>query len=425
MKRIINLSGFIIGFSVTVFAQLTIEDCQTKARENYPLIKKYDLIKQSKEYNLANASKAYLPQFQLNVRATYQSEVTSIPISIPGITIPDLKKDQYQAVMEASQMLWDGGAVRSQRKMTEAGSEVETQQVEVELYTLRERINQLFFGILLFDMQLEQNQILQDELQRNYAAIAASVEFGVANRTDLDVVKVEQLNAKQIRIQIQTMRNAFVEMLAIMTGEKPDKNVNLKRPDVNHLLENEMLSSVVKRPEIQLFDAQNNLFDSQKNLIKSAYMPKVGLFLQGGIGRPGLNMLSNEIKPFYIGGIRLSWNFGALYTQKNDLRKIEINKNAVNVQKDIFLYNINLTTTREIQEIKRLNEIMKQDDEIITLRENIRKSAEAKVANGTLTVTELMREISQESWARQTKATHEIDLLIAIYNLKNMKNSDE
>ncbi|MDR0681314.1 MAG: TolC family protein [Dysgonamonadaceae bacterium] len=425
MKRIINLSGFIIGFSVTVFAQLTIEDCQTKARENYPLIKKYDLIKQSKEYNLANASKAYLPQFQLNVRATYQSEVTSIPISIPGITIPDLKKDQYQAVMEASQMLWDGGAVRSQRKMTEAGSEVETQQVEVELYTLRERINQLFFGILLFDMQLEQNQILQDELQRNYAAIAASVEFGVANRTDLDVVKVEQLNAKQIRIQIQTMRNAFVEMLAIMTGEKPDKNVNLKRPAVNHLLENEMLSSVVKRPEIQLFDAQNNLFDSQKNLIKSAYMPKVGLFLQGGIGRPGLNMLSNEIKPFYIGGIRLSWNFGALYTQKNDLRKIEINKNAVNVQKDIFLYNINLTTTREIQEIKRLNEIMKQDDEIITLRENIRKSAEAKVANGTLTVTELMREISQESWARQTKATHEIDLLIAIYNLKNMKNSDE
>jgi outer membrane protein TolC len=425
MKRIINLLGFIIGFNVIVFAQLTIEDCQTNARENYPLIRKYNLIKHSKEYNLANASKAYLPQFQLNAKASYQSEVTSIPISIPGIEIPDLKKDQYQVVVEASQMLWDGGAVRSQKKMTEAGAEVETQQVKVELYTLRERINQLFFGILLFDTQLEQNQILQDELQRNYSTIAASAEFGVANQADLDAVKVEQLNAKQIRIQIQSMRNAFVEMLAIMTGEKLDKNVKLKKPALNHLGENAMLSSAVKRPEIQLFDAQNNLFDSQKNAIKSAYMPKVGLFLQGGIGRPGLNMLSNEIKPFYIGGIRLSWNFGALYTQKNDLLKIEINKNSVDVQKDIFLYNINLTTAREIQEIKRLNEIMKQDDEIITLRENIRKSAEAKVANGTLTVTELMREISNENWAKQTKATHEIDLLIAIYNLKNMKNSDE
>jgi outer membrane protein TolC len=425
MKKIINLFGFIIGFSIAASAQLSIEDCQTKARENYPLIRKYNLIDQSKAYNLANASKAYLPQFQLNVRATYQSEITSIPIAIPGIEIPSLKKDQYQVVMEASQILWDGGAVRSQKKMTEADSKVETQQVEVELYALRERVNQLFFGILSFDAQLEQNQILQDELQRSYSMIAASVEYGMANQADLDAVKVEQLNAKQMRIQIQSMRNVFVEMLAIMTGEKLNENVKLEKPVVDNRMENAMLSSVVKRPEIQLFDTQNNLFDTQKNLIKSAYMPKIGLFLQGGIGRPGLNMLSNEFKPFYIGGIRLSWNFGALYTQKNDLQKIEISKNSVNVQKDIFLYNINLSATREIQEIKRLKEIMKQDDEIIGLRENIRKSSEAKVANGTLTVTELMREISQENLARQTKATHEIDLLMAIYNLKNTKNSDE
>jgi outer membrane protein TolC len=423
--RMAGLSAFIISFGCTAFAQLSIDDCQTKARENYPLIRKYDLIKQSKEYNLDNASKACLPQFQLNAKATYQSEVTSIPLSIPGIEIPGLKKEQYQAVVEASQILWDGGAIRSQKKMTEAGSEVEAQQVGVELYTLKERINQLFFGILLFDAQLGQNQILTDELQRNYSTITGYFEYGIANQADLDAVKVEQINAKQIRTQLLSMRSAYIEMLAVMTGEELNENATLEKPDVNRLNENRILSSENNRPELQLFEAQNSLFDSQKSLIRSAYMPKIGLFLQGGVGRPGLNMLSNAIEPFYIGGIRLSWNFGALYTQKNDLRKIETSKNSVNVQKEVFLYNLNLTATRENQEIKRLKEIMKQDDEIIVLRENIRKSAEAKTANGTLIVTELMREIGRESLARQTKATHEIDLLIAIFKLKNTKNDEK
>jgi outer membrane protein TolC len=408
-----------LGCCFTIFAQLRIDDCQLKARENFPLIRKYRLIEQAKEYNLLNASKAYLPQFQLNARATYQSEVTSIPISLPqGMEIPSLKKDQYQLTLEAGQMLWDGGAVRARQKMTEAGSEVETRQVEVDVYALEDKVNQLFFGILSFDAQLEQNQILQDELQRNYATVASYIANGIANQADLDAVKVEQLNAKQIRTQIQSARKAFVEMLAIMTGEKLSEDVLLEKPDFNDMYRKTLMLIGINRPELQLFEAQSQLFDSQKALIKSSWMPKIALFLQGGIGRPGLNMLSNEFRPFYIGGVRLSWNFGALYTQKNDLQKIEINKNTTDVQRDVFLYQLNLATTRENRNIQGLRELMKDDDEIIALRENIRKSAEAKVANGTLTVTELMREISREDLARQARATREIDLLIALYNLK-------
>jgi outer membrane protein TolC len=425
MKRIIYLLVLMAGCSLTAFAQWSIEDCQVKARENYPLIRKYRLIEQSKEYSLANASKAYLPQFQVNARATYQSEVTSIPISLPGIDIPQLKKDQYQATLEANQVLWDGGAIRSQKKMTEAASEMESKQVDVEIYALEERVNQLFFGILLFDAQLEQNQILQDELQRNHSTITSYIEQGVANQADLDAVRVEQLNSRQTRTQIQSTRRAYIEMLSIMIGDELGEEAVLKKPDTETLYGKAILSQIVNRPEIQLFEAQSNWYDSQKALIKSAFLPKVGLFLQGGFGRPGLNMLSNEFDPFYIGGVRLTWNLGSLYTQKNDLQKIEINKNSVDTQKDVFLYNIRLAISRENQDIKRLKDLMMYDDEIISLRENIRKSAEAKVANGTLTVTELMREISRESLAKQTKASHEIDLLIAIYNLKNTTNNKE
>ncbi|MDR2622715.1 MAG: TolC family protein [Dysgonamonadaceae bacterium] len=421
MKRLILLLILSAVFGSKSFSQLTIGECQEKARNNYPLIKRYGLIEQSKDYNLSNAQKAYLPQLQVSAKATYQSGVVKIPIQIPGLDIPALHKDQYMAVAEANQLLWDGGAVRSQKRIIEINSEVEKNQLEVELYAIKEQVNGLFFGILLFDVQLEQNRLLADELERNRLKITGYIENGLANAADLDAVKVEQLNVKQAYIQLQAARAAYLDMLAIMIGETLDDNISLVKPAVT-------LPDIFptnNRPELQLFEAQSNLFDSQKSLIRSGSMPKLGLFVQGGFGRPALNMLSNEFEPFYIGGIRLTWNFGSLYTQKNDLRKIEVNKNLVDTQQELFLYNIRLTESRENKDIKRIRDLMKDDDEIIALRENIRKAAEAKVSNGTMTVTDLLQEFSRDDIARQTKAAHEIDLLMAIYKLRLTINNYE
>ncbi|MDR1631593.1 MAG: TolC family protein [Dysgonamonadaceae bacterium] len=417
MKRLIVLLILFAGLSPDAFPQLTIEECQEKARNNYPLIKKYSLIEQSKDYNLSNAQKAYLPQLQASAKVTYQSSVVEIPIRIPGLDVPVLHKDQYMAVAEANQLLWDGGAIRSQKRIIEARSEVEKKQLEVELYAIEEQVNQLFFGILLFDAKLKQNQVLANELERSHVKVAGYLENGIANATDLDAVKVEQLNVKQAHIQLQATRASYVDMLALMIGETLD-GVSFLRPAIA-LPDVSLLNN---RPELQLFDAQNNLFDSQKNLIRSSYMPKLGLFVQGGFGRPALNMLSNVFEPFYIGGIRLNWNFGSLYTQKNDLRKIEVDKHLVNTQRELFLYNIRLAESRENKDIKRIRDLMKDDDEIIALRENIREAAEAKVSNGTMTVTDLLQEISREDVARHTRAAHEIELLMAIYRLRLVVN---
>ena len=400
-------------------AQLTIDQCQEKARENYPLIKRYSLIEQSKDYNLSNASKGYLPQVQVNARATYQSDVVTVPVNLPGVQIPAPTKDQYQATVDVAQLLWDGGMIRSQKKIAQASAEVENRQLEVELYAIEDRINQLFFGILLFDTRLEQNRIFREELERSRKTVAEYMKNGIANQADLDAVRVEQLNAEQSETQLKSTRTAYIDMLSVMIGETIPAATAFSKPEAETLA----ATSTINRPELLLFEAQKNLFDWQKNAIKSSYMPKLSLFIQGGIGRPGLNMLSREWDPFYIGGIRLNWNFASLYTKENDRRKIEVNKNLVDTQRELFLYNIRLSENRENADIKRIQDLMKQDDEIIALRENIRKSAEAKVANGTSTVTELMREMTQEDLARQTKATHAIDLLIALYNLKNTRNN--
>ncbi len=410
-KLICFLTIFLLSFS-TVSAQLTIDECQQKAKANYPLIKRYDLIEKSKGYTLSNAGKGYLPQISLSARASYQSEVTQIPINIPGVE--GLSKDQYAATIDVSQTIWDGGVISSQKKITNAGAEVEQQQANVDIYALKDRVNQLFFGTLLLDAQLMQNSILQDNLQKNYETIASYKANGIANQADLDAVKVEQLKAEQNKTQIKANRKAYLEMLSTMIGEAIAENTTLVKPEA----ENVLVSNNINRPEMQLFEAQHNLFESQKSMIKAGYMPKLNLFVQGGYGKPGLNMLDNEFSPYYMGGIRLSWNFSSLYTQKNDRLKLEVNQSNVAIQKETFLYNTNLQITQENNNIKKLSDMMKYDNDIISLRENVRKSAEAKVANGTLTVIELMREINAEDLAKQDKILHDIQLLMAIYDLK-------
>lgn len=424
MKKLIILFGLFLTYPF-IYGQnnrLNIKECQEMAQKNYPLIKQYNLIESLKDFNISNANKGYLPQLSLSAKAGYQSDVTELPVKIPGIDIEGMRKDQYQAVLELNQTVWDGGNIRAQKEITRTSSEVEKQKLDVDMYAINDRVNQLFFGILLLEAQLEQNQLLQEELQRNYNNVEAYVTNGIANQADLDAVKVEQLNTIQKRDEMTATQRAYCQMLKKMINSPSDiTGCMLEQPDAATLLkQKEPLE--INRPELYLFSAQNNQFEAQRKMLAAKNLPKFGLFVQGAYGNPGLNMLKNEFSPYYIAGVRLSWNFGNLYTRKNEIRQIELNQNSVDVQKETFLFNTNLQITQSNNEIDKIVKLMKHDEEIIKLRNNIRKSAQAKVANGTLTVTEMLREITAEDVAKQNKSLHEIQLLMAIYNLKNTTN---
>jgi len=398
---------------------LTLDSCQSKARKNYPLLKQYGLIEKSTEYNLANAGKGYLPQFNLSARATYQSEVTKLPITLPGVTIPELSQDQYQATLELSQLIWDGGVIQAQKKGIKASAEAEKQKLEVDLYALKDRINQLYFGILLINEQLRLNSILQDELARNYERISALKTNGIVGQSDVDAIKVEQINATQKETELLSTRTSFLQMLSAFTGMEITEKIILEKP----VLETVDANSEVKRPELLYLNAQNEFLDSQKDLIKAGNLPKIGAFIQGGYGKPGLNMLSNELSPFYIGGLRLSWNLSGFYTQKTNLQKIDVSKKNIDIQKETFLFNNSLFTKQQLNEVDKLKTTISNDDEIIRLRNSIKKSTEAKVQNGTATVNDLLRDINSESIAQQTKLLHEIQLYLTIYQFKNNINN--
>ena len=420
MRKII---GIIITASLLPLCgasgQLTLEECRLKAQENYPLARQYGLIEQSEAYNLANANKGYLPQLSLSAKATYQSDVTQLPVRVPGIEIDIPGKDQYQAVLQLDQVVWDGGTIRSQKQILKNKSEADRRQHAVSMYTLNDRVNQLFFGILQFDEQLEQNRLLQEQLGRTYGQVAAYLANGTANQADLDAVRVEQLDALQTQSQLEAGRNAYRQMLSALAGVRVDDTNKPVRPEPTGPL----LPSEIRRPELNYYLAQQNLLDSRKKQLTAKSLPKLGLFVQGAVGNPGLNMLKNEFVPYYIAGIRLSWSIGSLYTKRDESRLIDVDKQNVDIQRETFLFNTRLEMTQTHNQIAKLEKLMKDDDEIIALRTNIRKSAEAKVANGTLTVTEMLREITSEDLARQNKVLHEIQWLMELYNLKNSTNN--
>ncbi len=424
MRKVLSIICIAFLLSIgNIFAQkaLTIDDCQLKARDNYPQIKQFGLIEQSKEYNLSNLSKAYLPQLTLNGQTTYQSDVTHVPISVPGMNIPTIDRDQYRATIDLSQTIWDGGSTNSQQKITRASNEIEKQNIEIDLYSIRTQVNQLFFGILTLEEQLKQLDILNKDLNNSYNVTNALFKNGTATSSDVDAIHVELLNNDQKKMELKSLQKAYTEILSALINEKISEQTTLEKP--SRLMINPL--SAIVRPEMTLFRKQRELYDAQESLITAKNMPKFSLFAQGGYGKPGLNMLSNNFDLFAIGGIRLSWNFGNLYTKNNERKLIDLNKNHINISEETFIFNTNLKLTQSYNEIQKAQELMQKDDEIITLRNRVKAASESKYENGVYTVNDLIRDINAESQSRQAKIIHEIQYLMSIYNYKTIKGEVE
>ncbi len=410
---------FPFGGNITAQESVSLNQCYEWAQANYPQIRQYDLIGQTEQYTLAGLAKGWLPQPAVNAKATYQNEVTQLPFNskelsaiMPGIQIPVLSKDQYQVTGEVSQQIWDGGIIRSGRHITRAQAELERRQLENELYVINSRINELYFGCLLQDERLKQNLVLQQNLVLNTDRVRALMAGGMANESDLNNLEAELLSARQQEIEIKSARTAFLTMLQTFTGHNWGKDIILEEP----LVPDKTLSPVINRPELAVLDAQALLIEEQNKQTTAGLMPRLGAFIQGGYGRPGLDMLSDSFSPFYIAGIRLSWNPGKFYTLRSDRRKNETNRKKVEVSRETFLFNTQLQLIQQNEEIRKWKVLQQSDNEIIRLRTSVKQAAEVKLENGVISVLDLIREINAEHQARLTAATHKVMQLQAIYN---------
>ena len=406
--------GAALCFSLPSGAQMTIERCMELARENYPQIKQLNLIDEAARYDIANVSKSWLPHINISGKATYQSDVVEMPFDIPGFSF-NLPHDQYSLVGEISQTIWDGGTSGSQKDVVTAGAEVQKKQVEVSVYSINERVENVYLGILLIDEQLRQNGILRESLERNARQAQAGIDNGIAYKSDLDMIKVNILNCEQQEDELLTDRKAYVEMLGKLTGTNLEGQ-EFVIPDENGATG---LPKEITRPELALYDARMEQNEAQVRQLNSKISPKFNLSLQGGIGRPGLNILENSFQPYYTAGIRMTWDIGALYTRKGEKRKLDAQMRTIESDRETFIFNTNLNATQMRSDIEKAREMLEKDREIIALRESIRAAGEEQYMNGTISMTDLMDRIDDEHNARVAESIHRIQLFMAIYELKN------
>jgi outer membrane protein TolC len=413
MKHIFNaLCLFILcnGVGAQEPASLSIEESYSLARQHYPLLKQLELIAKTEAYSVGNAAKGYLPQLNISGQATYQSEVTTIPIHIPGMNIPQMSKDQYKLYGEATQLLFDGGMIRQQQESLKPSSGIETQKVEVELYKLKERINQVFFGILVLKEQIQQNELLKKDIQLGIGKTTAAIQNGVALKSSLDILQAELLKVKQRSTELKFTLKGYADMLGLFINRALDERTIFIKPKPA------VKALTVLRPELQLYDLQRRNMDVQEKIIRAKNLPRFNLFFQGGLGRPALNMLSNELETFAIGGVRLSWSLAGLYTKKGEKAILELNRKNIDLQKETFLLNTNFTLKQQDAELSKLGELLSADDEIIQLRTRTKNTFYAQLTNGVINSNDYLREVNAEDQARQNKILHEVQLLLAQYN---------
>ena len=429
----------------------SLDECQELARQNYPLIRRYELIEQTSQYTLQNLNRGYLPQLSLSAQATLQSDVVSLPdalndmMAAQGLTVRGLKKDQYKVALDLQQVLYDGGAISAQKEVSRRQADLQSAQNDVDLYQLRDRIDNLYFGILLTQEGIRQTDATLHLLNNNVERLQALCDEGVAMRCDVDQLRAEMLSTEQHRTDLQSTLVNLQQLLSTFCGKAITVDAESVFTSSGGALSAESAGGAtltgreaaaggdpaaggtsLARPEFTLFDRQAALLTAQRRALDATLLPRLSLFAQGFYGYPGYNMYDDMFSHDWslngMVGIRLNWNVSSLYTRRGEIQKLRLRQDDIENARDVFTFNNDLQQSQERQYAQRCQKLLTQDDQIIQLRQSVREATEAKLQDGIIDVNALLQDITREQQARITRTQHLIEYHQHLAELRFLTN---
>lgn len=412
--------------SLAGHSEITVEQCVEYAQANYPLIKKYELLEQTSDISLSEINTAWFPRVAVTGQTTWQSAVPTFPKAYTGMMqqlgteLKGLPRWQYRAGVEVSQTVWDGGTTARRRELEKASTAVQQSSLDVDMYAVRERVESIYFGLLLVRNQIEQLENTHKRLQQVATQMKVYVQNGTALTSDADLVEAQILTLEQQIDQAQSSAVGYLQILKIFI-DRPIAMVDLVAGRAHVPAD---LSPL--RPELKLMDARRDLARVQQRLSDTALMPKFGLFGQGFYGNPGLDnfksMLDREATFNFIGGVKATWNIDAFYTRNSSRRRTTLAEEMIETDRATLLRNLAMQSDSQLSSINGLKKIIEKDTKIVELRSNVRNAAEAKFENGVVDSTYLLEKITDELASRINAKYHEIQLIQEIYRLKYTLN---
>lgn len=426
MTRPLTLILVLLSAALCRAGDLTLDYCLERAEENYPCIRKYRLLDNTSRLNIDEINRGWLPRIELSAQGSVQNVVPAFPDALRnmlvqnGFEMKGMGKIQYRVAAGLNQTIWDGGASQSARAVQRAATAASGAAVDVELYEIRSRVENLYFGILLLQQQVKQTEQTIELLDSNHRCLVSMVRNGTAMQSEADMVEAQILTLRQSVAQAISASEAYGSVLAIFIGEDlGGRTLICPEPVMPE-------STEPARPELTLFDKRIALNRARENAVKATVMPRIGFFTQAYYGYPGYNyfesMVGRTMSFNIMAGVKMSWNVESLYLRNTSRRKLLLDSEMVNADREVFLYNNRLQSSREEAGINGLREIMKDDARIVELRENVRRSAESQLRNGIIDATALLSKITDENQAKLNSAYHKIQLAQSIYKLKNTLN---
>lgn len=391
--------------------QLTLDQCYSLLNKNYPLAQQKALLSQQNTLTNDAINTARLPQLDLTLKGTYQSDVTFVDVPLPGVTVPTPNKDQYRATITANQLVYNGGQIEAQTKVNNIATQVKKSGVDVNIYQLRQRVNALYFSSLIID---EKMHILTDkkaQINLKLEELHNAVKFGMALASSEALLKVEILNINQQIFENKLTKKALHNSLSKLIGISINDDITLQKP----IFEWHQTDSL-NRPEINYFDLQKQQIKEQSALLSKTNKPKIVAFAQGGYGNPGLNLFDQNFATFYMVGLQLNWKVFDWQKNKKQRQSLNINQDIIDAQKQVFQVNTKIENSNQTAEIKSLLELIKTDKEIIPLREQVLKTAESQLKNGLITSSDYLTELTHLYNSKRNLKTHNIQLLWAQIN---------
>lgn len=415
MKAIYLLGLF---FLTTIFgySQSTIglNECYEGLKTNYPLVKQRAILEQQKEAELSAIKSKTLPQLNLNAQATYQSDVTQVPL--PNTGIEPLNNDQYRATLTANQLIFNGGKIKANQSLHDTETERKKQEVKVNLYQLKQRVDQLYFSILLIDEQVALLKVREQQLKSKLNEVTSGIRNGVLLPTSDKVIETELLRIFQQNQEANNNKSKLINTLSSLIGLPISIETEFQKPLITIHTNSEL-----NRPELGLYGLQKQEIEQQQNILSKSMVPELNGFATGGYGNPGLNMLENDFTSYYIVGLKLNWNVFDWNSNKKQRQALDYSKELISNQEEVFKLNTNTALNEQLKEVETLENTIEIDEQLIALQQEVLHTSESQLKNGIITTSEYITELTKLYEAENLFNQHKTQLELAKANYNILK----
>lgn len=411
-KYLILLIGLWAG---NLSAQLVypLDSLISLAVKNNPLSLNTPLYQEQFRINSEILDANFYPTMDLNAKASYQSDVTSIDIPIPGIDIPSLPKDQYGVYLELSQLIYDGGSTSAAKKLKEIESQAAVIKNKTDRYPIYKSISALYFNYLLAKTNQSILESKQEVLNKKIEAAQYANENGMLKRNQLDELKAGELLLEQQLIDLTNIQSLILKKISILCGtEIKDENlVMMPRYQFE-------FSDYNKQPVFRWIDAQEQVLKSKQDLLSASRKPKLMAFSQAGYAKPGLNMFSDNFDTYYLLGVKLKWNIYDWKTSRKQQTLLQIGSQFLEHQSDQLRQVSDLKSQDYIYEIAGIDQKIEKATQLIELQKNILERSNAAFENGTLTSADYIEVLNNFTQAQFSLEKLKIQKIAAAWNYK-------